>query len=191
MERVAGLLLGDTMVIDEDLKEAPTVEFVQLLVDLHALDRRPFAAPLTGEANPEPLARAKRMLELWRSEIGELRGFVAPADWFLANLGHLTPDPAAVIQRDFHPWNVLVEPGGRLKVIDWTGITVLDGGTISPRCFSPAPIWEKATARDSNCCTDHCRRSRRPIWGSSTCWWRRCAFTKWSCRSPGAQKRSV
>ena len=126
MQRIEGTLLGEAMIDDDRLHEAPTLDFVRLMVDLHELDWRPFAEPLTGETDPEPVRRARRLLEGWRSDLRDLPGFSAPADWLLAGLDQISPEPPAVIHGDFHPWNVLVDQSGRLKVIDWTGITVLD-----------------------------------------------------------------
>lgn len=126
MQQIEGTLLGDAMIDGGTLHEVPSLDFVRLMVDLHELDWRPFAEPLTGESNPETLQRARRLLEGWRSNLTDLPGFVAPADWLLAGLDRIAPETPAVIHGDFHPWNVLVERSGRLKVIDWTGIEVLD-----------------------------------------------------------------
>ncbi|MDH5616279.1 MAG: phosphotransferase [Acidimicrobiia bacterium] len=127
MQRIEGTLLGEAMIDDDDrLQEAPTLDFVRLMVDLHELNWRPFAEPLTGETNPKSVRRARRLLEGWRSDLRDLPGFSAPVDWLLAGLDQISPESPAVIHGDFHPWNVLVDQSGRLKVIDWTGITVLD-----------------------------------------------------------------
>lgn len=126
MQRIDGPLFGDVMIDDHTLHESPTLDFVRLMIDLHELDWRPFAEPLTGETNPEPLRQGRRMLEGWRSDLTDLPGFFAPADWLLAELDRIAPEPPAVIHGDFHPWNVLVDQSGRLTVIDWTGIAVLD-----------------------------------------------------------------
>lgn len=98
--------------------------FVQLLVDLHGLDWRPFAEP----ADRDDLAAGRateRQIDEARTLEGMPSGFRAVLDW-LADHVPASKVEAAVVHWDFHVGNILVADDGRTTVVDWTQITATD-----------------------------------------------------------------
>ena len=110
MERVDGQTLWSLYEAGSEAQRGELAALlVRLLVDLQALDARLLAA--------EPNTEAVPMQEIKRLRADERTAFRPVIDWLEAQR---VPCPRAVIShRDYHPWNVLVEPSGQARVIDW------------------------------------------------------------------------
>jgi aminoglycoside phosphotransferase (APT) family kinase protein len=102
------------------------VRFGRLLVQLHRLDWRPFTEQAAlYEANPEAIL--DELLASLRQLYTEfdVGGFLAVVDWLESHKAMIEVQPA-VVHLDFHANNVFLREDGRLAVIDWTQIGVLD-----------------------------------------------------------------
>ena len=99
--------------------------FVQLLVDLHAVDWRPFAPDL----NP---AGERGLLS---SFLDQMEGILARHDglgaepvvrWLRLHAGEVGEIRPALVHLDYHMENLLVRPDGSVAVLDWTQGQVQD-----------------------------------------------------------------
>jgi len=114
MERFAGSPLWTHYEqASESQREALTTLFVHLLLDLQALDVR----ILIPGADTGGLSEA-----IPEEEIGRLRQDSRPEfspviDWLDAH--RVRCSRPVISHRDYHPWNVLLDAGGRAVVLDW------------------------------------------------------------------------
>lgn len=126
MERIEGPLLGELWPRTSPQRRRELLAlFLNLFVDLHALDWRPFVADPSSHRPEESvgatldslLAYARR---LRRSE------FEPVLAWLKARLGEVPPGRLAVTHGDYHARNILVRPDGVPFVVDWTQSDVTD-----------------------------------------------------------------
>jgi spectinomycin phosphotransferase len=65
---------------------------------------------------PDVIAAA--LLAQWRAHLDEIAKAVERAST-LAAYGRRTAPPSVLCHADFHAWNVLIEPSGEMRVVDW------------------------------------------------------------------------
>ena len=98
-------------------RAALTQAFVERLVALHALDPR-LLGPDAAAAGPYGYVDAE--VEQVRRDSEDSPHDLAGVVRWLEHGKHGVPcHEPALLHRDFHPWNVLVDDAGRLWVIDW------------------------------------------------------------------------
>lgn len=126
MERIFGNQLWDEMRRQPNRRAAYEKGFVDLLVELHRLDWKPFLGDQPMPQHSHDLIR--RDLALWRDLVAAtpVTGFGDALDWFDGRLAAVTPSSPAVVHNDFHPANVLVTQDTSALVIDWTSLGVGD-----------------------------------------------------------------
>lgn len=103
---------------DDPTRERLTQLFVARLVELHALD--PHLLEPAAPAD-QPLAYVERELTQLRAAVRRspypaLNEVVA---WLERHKQAVPCAQPAIVHRDYHPWNVLVDANERLVVIDW------------------------------------------------------------------------
>lgn len=100
--------------------------FCALMVDLHRHDWRPFCADHAPyEANPLRFLKDWSTAQRQMIQKFELPGFLPVIDWLESHVPSDGIQPA-VVHRDFHANNVLLDSSGGMAVIDWTQIGVFD-----------------------------------------------------------------
>lgn len=126
MDRVDGGRYGSV------LHEAPyprkrelLTRFVQLLVDLHAVDWRPFAPGLGPEDERNLVAAFVDQMDQIVSSLG-IREAQPVLDWLRAHAGEVGEVRPAVVHLDYHMENLLIRPDDSVAVVDWTGGQVQD-----------------------------------------------------------------
>ena len=126
MDRIFGSQLWDEMRRQPDQRAAYEKGFIDLLVELHRLDWKPFLGDQPIPQNSHDLIR--RDLALWRDMVTAIpvTGFGDGLHWFESRLAAVTPSSPAVVHNDFHPANVLVTQDTSAFVIDWTSLGVGD-----------------------------------------------------------------
>jgi aminoglycoside phosphotransferase (APT) family kinase protein len=127
MERIIGNQLWDEMHRKPDRRAAYEKGLIDLLVELHRLDWKPFLGDQPVPQHSHDLIR--RDLALWRDLVATTpaSGFDNDAlDWFDTRLAAVTPISPAVVHNDFHPGNILVTAETTPVVIDWSGLGVGD-----------------------------------------------------------------
>jgi aminoglycoside phosphotransferase (APT) family kinase protein len=99
--------------------------FCRLLVELHALDWRPFVA---GAADREPRASSIAWLAQLRETIDrrELQALGPVLEWLDDRRTSVPSERLSVVHGDFRPEHVLVRRDGGAVVTDWTHVDVAD-----------------------------------------------------------------
>ncbi len=102
------------------------VQLAEVAVRLHRVDPAPVAAALaSGGFSPSGDGVEPRLAMIRTASETQGRGFDRLVDWFS---DHRPDQPRLVVcHGDIHPFNLLVERGGRLTVLDWTN------GDLMPR----------------------------------------------------------
>ena len=119
MEHVAGVQLWEAVEqADQPTRARLTRLFVARLVELHALAPQLLAPALTSADHytfiEQELEQLRRDSE--RSAYPTLAEVVA---WLERRKATVPCDRPAILHRDYHPWNVLVDAAERLTVLDW------------------------------------------------------------------------
>ncbi|RLI10073.1 hypothetical protein DRO42_02505 [Candidatus Bathyarchaeota archaeon] len=133
MEKIDGRLLSSVFLASppERRRELMTL-FCKLFVDLHALDWRPFARFILGDAPPyeaaDPHAFIKRKLSQMRRSIDHFRkhDFDAVLEWLEAGSADVPCTRLSLIHGDYHPENMLLREDGAPFVIDWGAVDIAD-----------------------------------------------------------------
>ena len=119
MEHIAGQPLWEALAQAEPAeRDRLTRLFVGRLAELHRLAPQ-LLEPTFRMARPHaPLERELRQLrrDARRSRHTTLAGVV---DWLEQRQAAVPCAQPAILHRDYHPWNVLLDAAGRLWVIDW------------------------------------------------------------------------
>ncbi len=131
MERVAGESLWPHLFRATGPRQNQLLTlFCDLLVRLHRLDWRPFAAVgANGHAPlPGPYAFVDGWLALVRTATARFNLADADAllDWLAERRDRVPCSRPAPVHWDFHPANVLLQADGSATVIDWTQIELSD-----------------------------------------------------------------
>lgn len=129
MAYIPGPTLGAVMgAADEAGLSAWIEQFCALFVRLHRLDWRQFVDDPDQPQYHQPytfldqqLTQARQYQQRFSSA-----GFSAVLDWLEARRERMACRLPAPIHYDFHPNNILVQPDGRLVVIDWSSFGVSD-----------------------------------------------------------------
>ena len=101
-------------------------QLVDLMARLHELDWQPFAERLQPDFAGDPSGLLIRRVDHLATQAERFPGFSAVAEWLRTETAGITQESPAVIHRDFHPDNVLLDRSGKPYVIDWTSIGVAD-----------------------------------------------------------------
>lgn len=130
MERIEGEILWH--VIDRSTPEVCAgllSRFCELFVQLHALDWRVFIPETERAAYEVPYIFVDRYLE-WLHSAAELypqlTTFFPFFEWLEERREQVSCYAPAPVHWDFHPGNLILEPDGSIKVIDWTQIQASD-----------------------------------------------------------------
>lgn len=127
MERVSGTTLGEVMLSSNDTsaRENYLNLFCRLLAELHLLDWRPFVDQPDEYAAETAIRSRIAKMSQWPKSL-DVQEFDEAFEWLDARASAIQPGRLAVVHWDFHPWNVLMRPGGQPSVIDWTSAEVTD-----------------------------------------------------------------
>jgi aminoglycoside phosphotransferase (APT) family kinase protein len=92
--------------------------FVRGLVALHAIDPRVLEP---ARALPTPYEPIEHELAGLRSatRVSKHQSLAGVVDWLERGKQQVPCSQPAIIHRDYHPWNMLIEPDGQWTVIDW------------------------------------------------------------------------
>jgi len=129
MERVPGQPLWPLLFRGPESGRANLLTlFCGLLVQLHTLDWRPFTDGPSATDLTDPQQLIRRETDRWQTVFDQYPapGFQRSLNWLMerqANVRAAWPGP---VHWDFHPNNVLIQPGGSPSVIDWTQIDISD-----------------------------------------------------------------
>lgn len=143
MERIHGPLMGHAYGrAPADQREGILRDFVRLLVGLHALDWRPFAA----DPGAVPTCASESLNRLWAL----VRG-IGRADLAQPLFEHLSRRAAtvatwrpALVHYDFHLHNILLRDGNAPVVIDWSSAEVSDPRTDLAWTALLLTSWDRA-----------------------------------------------
>jgi len=130
MERVEGEMLWP--VLDRSTPEtsaAYLTEMCSLLVKLHALDWHSFVPESEQGRYADPYAIIDQFLNWLRAmaePFPDLNAFFPMIEWLETRRDLVPCSRPAPVHWDFHPGNVILQPDGEMKVIDWTQIQVSD-----------------------------------------------------------------
>jgi aminoglycoside phosphotransferase (APT) family kinase protein len=129
IEKIPGRNLWDPLFTAPADRQQKLIDaFCSLFVQLHQLDTMDFINQSAGlsDVNPESLLISQ--LDHWHSFYEEfpLPDFLPLFDWLYVNAGEISQVRPAVLHWDFHPENILLQPDGKMVVIDWTGLQVSD-----------------------------------------------------------------
>jgi len=129
IEKIPGRTLWDPLFNAPADRQQELIDgFCSLFVHLHQLDTSNFIdqSPGGSEVNPESLL--VNQLDDWHSfyEKFPLPDFLPLFDWLYVRAREISPVRPAVLHWDFHPENILLQPDGKMVVIDWTGLQVSD-----------------------------------------------------------------
>ncbi|ADB30186.1 aminoglycoside phosphotransferase [Kribbella flavida DSM 17836] len=116
MDHISGSSLWQVFqAADSGTQARLTESFVAQLVALHALD----AQVLEPAVRTHPYGYIEHELEQLRRDSESHAPLVEVVNW-LEKRKHTVPcERPVILHRDYHPWNVLVDGGERLWVIDW------------------------------------------------------------------------
>jgi aminoglycoside phosphotransferase (APT) family kinase protein len=130
MERIDGEMMWP--VLDHSTPEDAAVlitKMCALFVHLHSLDWRDFVTEEERSTFEEPYAFIDRYLEWLRAmtkSFPDLNIFMPIFGWLEARRDKVPCNHPAPVHWDYHPGNLILQPGGALIVIDWTQIQVTD-----------------------------------------------------------------
>ena len=130
MERIAGEMLWP--VLDRSTPEtsaAYLTEMCSLFVKLHDLDWHSFVPEAEQADYEDPYIFIDQLLNWLRSmaePFPDLRAFFPVIEWLETRRDLVPCSRPAPVHWDFHPGNLILQPDGELKVIDWTQIQVSD-----------------------------------------------------------------
>lgn len=113
MEEIAGQNFWDAYKAAPEKEQAALLQkFAQALYDLHQLPPQ-----LTGES-PALQPFAARELDEIETLVqnNQLSGFTLATHWLRANIIKTTSE--SILHRDYHPWNVMLDQAGRVRVLD-------------------------------------------------------------------------
>jgi aminoglycoside phosphotransferase (APT) family kinase protein len=126
MERIDGQRLGQLLAGSSEEKRREIREpFCELLVRLHGMDWRPFAAK---EETPAPYAFVDAYLAAESDVLRRtsLPGFLPIVEWLQERRDDVPCLRPAIVHGDFHYDNILLCDDGSRVVIDWSGLHVSD-----------------------------------------------------------------
>ncbi len=129
MEKIDGRSMG--AVSDESPAEKKLellTQFCRVLVDLHALDWRPFLPDFTGDETINVSQIVRQGLSQGQEYVHALENhaFDPVFDWLQGQIDDVQFGRPSVIHMDYHPYNILLRDDGAAFVIDWTSAEVSD-----------------------------------------------------------------
>lgn len=129
MERIEGEVLGALLPrVGPEEREVLLDRLCELFVRLHELPPDDFAPIVPPFDRADPLAASRRIRRSLAETITEhdIPGFLPVLAWLDRQEDALASRRLSPAHLDFHPYNVLRVPQGRLVVLDWTAFTVTD-----------------------------------------------------------------
>ncbi|MCP4541115.1 MAG: phosphotransferase [Chloroflexi bacterium] len=129
MERIKGQMLWPLLFGSPGEKQQKLLtQFCDLLVQLHALEWRPFVDDVSKYDTRDPYILVDRGLTQFRHFLSGFpqSGFLPVLEWLEVRRDQvpcLRPSP---IHWDFHPGNVLLRDDGSMIVVDWTAFDISD-----------------------------------------------------------------
>jgi len=103
--------------------------FCELFIQLHTLDWHGFVPPQDQPAVQNPYHFVDSyisMLKNMAKSFPALNLFLPVIEWLEARRDGVPCQHPTPVHWDFHPGNLIVQPNGTIKVIDWTQIQVTD-----------------------------------------------------------------
>ncbi len=128
MERIEGQPLWSLLFGDGERERELMTLFCKLLVDLHALEWRPFVDDVSRYDTGDPYTFVDSALAFGRSALTHYPqlGFEPVIEWLEARRDQVPCHRPAFVHQDLHPENVLLRDDGTAIVIDWTQVDVSD-----------------------------------------------------------------
>ena len=102
--------------------------FCKLLVDLHALEWRPFVDDVSRYDTGDPYLFIDQMLDFGRSALEHYPqlGLAPVMEWLEARRDQVPCLRPSFVHLDYHPGNILLRDDGTAIVIDWTQVDISD-----------------------------------------------------------------
>lgn len=130
MEKIQGRSMGGLLqaALLPAAFQTVLTQFVELFVQLHALDWRLFVTAVQAAQPRDPYY----FIDQWLTRAGERCQHFAPIDfsplvtWLAEHRTQMLCHQPAPVHQDFHPDNILVYPDGTAVVIDWTTFALTD-----------------------------------------------------------------
>ena len=129
MERIIGNTMMVHMQEGNEAKYSEMVRiFCELFVQLHILDWRKVSIVPRNLLQIDFQSLFKKHLGGQREHVttNDVEFLVPIIDWLLEHIGEIDPLPLALLHRDFHPMNILLDRKDNPFVIDWTAATIGD-----------------------------------------------------------------
>ncbi len=129
MEKIEGRSMWSVLDESTDERKLELIDlFFRMLVDLHALDWRPFASDPSIYETGDKYAFIDNLLPMWRKYMEDFQAneYIPILDWLTERSRDVPCDRLSVIHMDYHTNNVLMRDDGTAFVIDWTSIDVAD-----------------------------------------------------------------
>jgi aminoglycoside phosphotransferase (APT) family kinase protein len=130
MERIEGEMLWPALDrSNPETSAAYLTAMCSLFVKLHKLDWRSFVPKVEQTSYENPYVFIDQYLNWLRSmaePFPDLSAFFPVIEWLEARRDQVPCKRPALVHWDFHPGNLILQPDGELKVIDWTQIQVFD-----------------------------------------------------------------
>ena len=116
MERINGKLFGDAyMEVTLNEKEIMMNKFAELLYELHQVDiPNKDNSYLSTSLIDYELEEIKNMISRY-----SLNSLIDIYKWLNKNKNMISNLKPVIVHRDYHPWNVIINEGGKTFVIDW------------------------------------------------------------------------
>jgi aminoglycoside phosphotransferase (APT) family kinase protein len=130
MEHIEGEIMWP--ILDRSTRAEAAIlltRFCELFVQLHALDWHDFTSRADQPTIQKPYHYVDKFLH-WLQDMAELfpnlKTFLPVIEWLEARRDTVPCARPSPVHWDYHPGNLIVQPDGGLKVIDWTQIQVSD-----------------------------------------------------------------
>ncbi len=129
MERIVGQTMMDHLRNTSEPQFSEMIHlFSRVFVELHQLDWRKLSIVPEEYLHATFSTLIRNHLRGMRDHImsNEVQFLSSIIDWLEEHLDNIEPLPLALLHRDFHPMNIIIDKSGNPFVIDWTAATIGD-----------------------------------------------------------------